>query len=98
NVLGEAIVSGTPPIATRIPACVAALGESYPGLFEVGDTAALAALLARAEADRPFYDELAARASARAPLFAWSLEREAWRAVLDTIWSAPGGHARDDRG
>ncbi|HEY6462790.1 MAG TPA: glycosyltransferase, partial [Polyangiaceae bacterium] len=36
NVLGEAIVAGTPVIATRIPAAVAALGSDYPGFFRVG--------------------------------------------------------------
>jgi putative glycosyltransferase (TIGR04348 family) len=82
NVLGEAIVAGTPPIATAIPACIAALGEDYPGLFPVGDTARLTALLARAEADAQFYDRLAAAASGRRPLFALAAEREAWRATL----------------
>ncbi len=85
NVLGEAIVSGTPPIATRIPACVAALGEGYPGLLDVHDTAALTALFARAERDRAFYAELRARADARRPLFAPAVEREAWRALLDEL-------------
>jgi putative glycosyltransferase (TIGR04348 family) len=82
NVLGEALVSGTPPIATAIPACIAALGEDYPGLFPVGDTERLAALLARAEADPDFHDALAAAASARRHLFSVAAEREAWQRLL----------------
>lgn len=86
NVLGEAIASGTPPIATRIPACVAALGADYPGLFAVHDTVALTRLLARAESDASFYAELAAAAAARQHLFTPSAERDAWRAILQEIF------------
>jgi putative glycosyltransferase (TIGR04348 family) len=82
NVLGEAIVAGTPVVASRIPAAVAALGEDYPALFEVGDTAALARLLFRAETDSRFLAELTRKTRARRPLFTVSSERGAWRALL----------------
>ncbi|HEY8078545.1 MAG TPA: glycosyltransferase, partial [Labilithrix sp.] len=82
NVLGEAIVAGTPPIASRIPACVAALGDDYPGLFAVHDTDALTRLFARAETDSAFRDELAARTTARRHLFTYATERDAWRDLL----------------
>jgi putative glycosyltransferase (TIGR04348 family) len=82
NVLGEAIVAGTPVIASTIPACVAALGADYPGFFPPLDTAALTALLDRAERDRTFYDRLTVATAARKPLFAPSAEREAWRGIL----------------
>jgi putative glycosyltransferase (TIGR04348 family) len=85
NVLGEAIVAGTPPLASRIGACVAALGGDYPGLFEAGDTDALAGLFARAEADRSFHDELAARSRARRSLFDPAAERDAWRSILAEV-------------
>ena len=81
NVLGEAIAAGTPPIASRIPAAVSALGESYPALFRVGDTRGLARLLARAESDRSFLEELRRATRARRPLFAPSVERAAWRSL-----------------
>jgi putative glycosyltransferase (TIGR04348 family) len=84
NVLGEAVIAGTPPIASRIPACVAALGADYPGLFPAHDTAALAALLARAENDDAFYDDLRAASRARRELFLPSAEESAWRALLDS--------------
>lgn len=82
NVLGEAIVSGTPSLASRIPASVAALGPRYPGLFRAGDAPALARLLVRAEKDPAFLRRLAAASDARRALFAPSAERTAWRRLL----------------
>jgi putative glycosyltransferase (TIGR04348 family) len=82
NVLGEAIVSGTPVVASRIPAAVSALGSAYPGLFPVGDTAALGRLLARAERDPRFLARLARRTRDRRALFARSTEQRAWRSLL----------------
>ncbi|HEY1957191.1 MAG TPA: selenoneine biosynthesis selenosugar synthase SenB [Polyangiaceae bacterium] len=85
NVLGEAIMSATPVIASRIPAAVSALGGGYRGFFPPGDTRALTRLLARAESDRPFLQELTRATRARRPLFAPSAERAAWRALLGEI-------------
>ena len=85
NVLGEAIVSGTPVLASRIPACVAALGDAYEGFFAVRDTMALTALLVRAENDTAFYDRLVTQTNARRHLFAPEAEREAWRGVLGAL-------------
>lgn len=85
NVLGEAIVSGTPVVASRIPACVAALGEAYEGFFAVRDTAALTTLLLRAENERAFYDRLVTQTNARRHLFAPATERDAWRSVLAAL-------------
>jgi putative glycosyltransferase (TIGR04348 family) len=82
NVLGEAIVSGTPVVSTRIPAAVSALGSDYAGFFRVGDTRGLARLLARAERDPRFLQRLAAQTRARRHLFSPSLERDAWRSLL----------------
>ena len=81
NVLGEAIAAGTPPIATRIPAALSALGKGYPALFPVGDTKALARLLARAETDASFMQELRRATRARRPLFLPSVELAAWRSL-----------------
>lgn len=89
NVLGEAIASGTPIVASRIPATVAALGPRYPGLFPASDTAALARLLARAEREPSFLARLTKETRARRRLFARSAEKRALRSVLrDAVLSA----------
>src|SRR5579859_2207122 len=58
NVISEAVVDGTPVIASRIPGSIGLLGKDYPGYFPAGETKALADLLARAESDTAFYSEL----------------------------------------
>ena len=55
NVLCEAIAHGVPSLASDIPSTRAIVGDDYPGLFPVGDTAALTQLLVRAE-DNPRSD------------------------------------------
>jgi putative glycosyltransferase (TIGR04348 family) len=82
NVLGEAIVSGVPVLASRIPAAFSALGSDYPGLFRVGDTKALARLLDRAEREPRFLARLTRATSKRRALFSPATERKAWRALL----------------
>jgi putative glycosyltransferase (TIGR04348 family) len=82
NVLGEAIVSGTPIVASRIPAAVSALGSGYRGFFPAGDTAALTRLLARVERDRPFLAHLTQHTVARRHLFEPASERAAWRSLF----------------
>jgi putative glycosyltransferase (TIGR04348 family) len=89
NALSEAIAAGVPILSTRIDAAVALLGASYPGLYPVGDAAALAALLARAEDDPAFLPTLR-RAVARArPLVAPAREREGWRELLAELGLTP---------
>jgi putative glycosyltransferase (TIGR04348 family) len=85
NVLGEAIVEGTPVLASRIPAAVSALGSGYRGFFPVGDTDALARLLARAERDPRFLALLTRQTRARRHLFAPAVEKRAWRALLSEL-------------
>lgn len=82
NVISEALVAGVPVVSSRIPGSVGLLGAAYPGYFPVGDTAALAALLARAETDAGFYRELEQGCAAVAPRFHPEREREAWAALL----------------
>jgi putative glycosyltransferase (TIGR04348 family) len=69
HVVIEALRSGTPVIASRIDGNVGLLGAGYPGLFPVGDEAALARLLCRARDEPAFLKALQERAAARAPLF-----------------------------
>jgi glycosyltransferase involved in cell wall biosynthesis len=82
NVVSEAIVLGVPVLSSRISGSVGLLGDDYPGYFEVGDTAGLAALLHRAEADRAFLRELRGRVRTLAPLHRPARERDAWRKIL----------------
>ncbi len=85
NALSEAIVCGVPVLSTRIDGSVGLLGDAYPGLFPVGDEAALAALLGRAEADAAFLAELRRSLDAIAPRFTPEAEREAWRDLLRAL-------------
>src|SRR5947209_4490687 len=84
-VIPEAIVTGVPLIATRVAGCVGMLGDDYPGLFEPGDTAALAKLFCRAEHDPAFYRFLRAACDRLRPLFHPDAEVAAWRSLLDEL-------------
>jgi putative glycosyltransferase (TIGR04348 family) len=82
NVVSEALAAGTPVIASRIPAMEAILGPSYPGLFPVGATEALARLLSRAERDPGFLAELQKRCRASREVVSPRREKAALRALL----------------
>ena len=82
NVIGEAVAVGTPVVSSRIDGSVGLLGDDYPGYFPVGDTAALAALLWRAESDPTFLADLRARCERVRGLFEPQAERAAWRGLL----------------
>ena len=82
NVVSEAVVAGVPVIASRIDGNVGLLGDAYDGYFPARDTAALAAILDRAEREPGFLDRPGAQGRARKPLFAPEREREAWRRLL----------------
>jgi putative glycosyltransferase (TIGR04348 family) len=82
NVIGEAVVAGTPVIASRIAGNVGLLGETYPAYFEVGDTAGLAGLLGRVEHDRAFLRDLRRQCAALAPQFDPVREASAWKDLL----------------
>jgi glycosyltransferase involved in cell wall biosynthesis len=58
NVLSEALASGVPVICSKIPGLLGTLGSSYPGVFPVGNTRQLTALLMKAETDCRFYTSL----------------------------------------
>lgn len=83
NVVSEAIVAGVPVISSRIDGSLGLLGDDYAGYFPVGDTAALARLLNRAETDTGFHQRLCDDCEQRRPLFEPSRERESWRLLLD---------------
>jgi putative glycosyltransferase (TIGR04348 family) len=94
NALSEAIVSGVPVLASRIPGSVGILGEDYPGYFEVGDTRGLACLLQRAEADTEFLEALRCRITALADLFDPERERTAWKALLKELREPAAAHRK----
>lgn len=82
NVLSEALAAGVPVISSAHRAAIGLLGASYPGLYRVGDTAALRSLLQRAEGDKHFYPELRRRCRLLARSITPEREREAWRRLL----------------
>lgn len=82
NVLSEALASGVPVIASKIPGLMGTLGNAYPGFFPVGDTRGLATFLAKAEADGKFYALLKRTCRRLAPLVKPSREIEDWKRML----------------
>jgi putative glycosyltransferase (TIGR04348 family) len=82
NALSEALASGVPVLSTRVDGSMGVLGRDHPGLFPVGDAAALAALLVRAETDPGFLAALRAAGERLRPLVDPAREREAWRGLL----------------
>lgn len=85
NVIGEAIVAGRPVLSSSTACAVGLLGEDYPGLFDIGDTAALATLMHRLETDEAFRADLSARCDERRPMFDPATERAALAAVFDGL-------------
>lgn len=85
NVVTEALACGTPVVSSRIEGSLGLLGEDYPGLFDPGDRAQLAALLERAETDRAFTAELGRRCAELSRLADPAVELAAWRALLDEL-------------
>jgi putative glycosyltransferase (TIGR04348 family) len=85
NVVSEAIVLGTPVLASRIPGNLGLLGDDYPACYPALDTAALAELMRRAASDSTFYHDLVRRIRRRQPLFRPEREREAWRRLLKEL-------------
>ena len=92
NVLIEAVTAGVAVLASRIDGSVGMLGRDYPGYFPVGDDAALAALIARCQAEPAFLETLRAHGAARAPLFAPASERDAVHALVRALASGTGPH------
>ncbi|TNF62532.1 MAG: TIGR04348 family glycosyltransferase [Burkholderiales bacterium] len=87
HVIMEAVLSGTPVLASRIDGNVGMLGADYRGYFAPGDAAALVALLreCRAGQARPDGGRLAAlqaQCALRAPLFEPAAEQAALLSVL----------------
>ena len=85
NVLSEALASGVPVIASKIPGLIGTLGEKYVGYFPVGDTQGLADLLLKAETDDKFYRALKRACARFAPLVKNAREVADWRRLLREV-------------
>jgi putative glycosyltransferase (TIGR04348 family) len=82
NALSEALVQGTPVLATRVPGNVGVLGEEHPGLYRAGDERELARLLERCERDAGYLDDLCAASRALAARLTPERECAAWAALI----------------
>jgi putative glycosyltransferase (TIGR04348 family) len=98
HVIMEAVRSGTPVLASRVPGNVGMLGADYQGYFEHGDAAALSALLVRCrdgqgrpdnDPAQPLLERLRAQCSLRAPLFAPERERATLLQLLKELQACP---------
>ena len=85
HVVMEAVRSGTPVLASRIPGNVGMLGADYAGSFEPSDAAGLAALLLRCRSDATMLARLAAQCALRAPLFEPARERATLQGLLANL-------------
>jgi putative glycosyltransferase (TIGR04348 family) len=86
--LSEALALGVPVIAARVPGIVGVLGPRHPGLYRVGDTAALARRLRRAETDVTFLTRLRRASERLAHLVDPRREFAAWRRLLAELGGA----------
>ena len=75
HVILEAVLSGTPVLASRISGNIGMLGDDYSGYFDVGNSAQLAQLVARCATEPHFLAMLAHQCQQRAPLFAPAREK-----------------------
>ena len=84
HVILEAALSGTAVLASRVPGNVGMLGPGHAGYFELGDDAALAALVERARDEPGFLATLRAQTIARVPLFEPAEEQRRLLALVTT--------------
>jgi glycosyltransferase involved in cell wall biosynthesis len=85
NALAEALVSGVPVVASRIPGVMGTLGADYPGYFPVGDAERLSRLILKAETEDQFYAELKSRCAEAARLVSREQEVESWERLLGEV-------------
>lgn len=85
SAVSEAVACRVPVVSTPTSGVVGLLGDSYPGYFPVGDSAALRTLLVRCESDPAFLAELRSAGDAVRPLVDPAAERRAWADVLTEL-------------
>jgi glycosyltransferase involved in cell wall biosynthesis len=84
-VVMEAVMSGTPVLASRIDGNVGMLGADYDGYFPWGDAQALANLLLRCKNEPQFLDHLNAQCALRSPLFEPRAEQLALLKIVSQV-------------
>lgn len=87
NVISEALAALVPVLSSRISGSIGILGPDYPGYFPVGDTRALASLLAHAETDVNFYHTLQEWCERLRPLVDPARERQSWKNLLRELFA-----------
>ena len=85
HVILEAVLSGTPVLASRISGNVGMLGTDYAGYFDVGSSAQLAQLVTRCAIDRPFFALLKRQCTQRAGLFDPAREKALVLKLVDSL-------------
>jgi glycosyltransferase involved in cell wall biosynthesis len=88
HVVMEAVMSGTPVLASRIDGNVGMLGEGYDGYFPLGDAQALSNLLLRCKNEPQFLEHLNKQCALRSPLFEPQAEQAALLEVVSKIGTA----------
>lgn len=89
TVVVEAVASGTPVLASRIPGHLGLLGSDYPGLFAPGDAGALATLIENVLDEPAMLPALSEAAARRAPLFEPAREQATLRALMAELLEIP---------
>jgi putative glycosyltransferase (TIGR04348 family) len=88
----EAVCSGTPVLASRIPGNVGMLGTDYAGYFALDDAQGLADLLLRCHAElnhaNGLHAQLLNQCTQRSPLFSPATEQAAVRALVNDLLHA----------
>ncbi len=82
HVVIEAVVSGTPVLASRIDGNTGLLGEDHPGLFEPGDAQGLAQLLRRCRDEPSMLPLLQAHGARHAAAFHPEQERQTLHSLV----------------
>lgn len=85
NAVTEAILVGTPVLASRVEGNMGLLGEDYAGYFEAGDEAGLAGLIEQVRIDPAARNGLRRQVEERQGLFRREREVEAWRDLLGEV-------------
>ena len=85
NAVVEAIVSGVPLLASKVPGNVGVFGAGYSGYFPVGNSRKLARLLEQVETDPKFYGEINKHCRTVAKQFTPAREKAAWRKLIATF-------------
>ncbi|MBP6156102.1 MAG: TIGR04348 family glycosyltransferase [Polaromonas sp.] len=85
HVVMEAVMSGTPVLASRIDGNVGMLGGGYDAYFPVGDAQALANLLLRCQNEPAFLDHLNQQCALRSTLFEPLAEQTALLQIVSQV-------------